>query len=173
MYLKDADLVIRHATAEDVQTLCHWWSDGKVMAHAGFPNGIHTDAEKLMNKIVNETDIARRLIIEINSKRVGEMCYRIEDTISEIGIKICDFSYHEKGYGTRALIMLIHYLFNEMKVQKIILDTNINNTRAQHVYEKIGFRNVEVRIDAWEDQLGVLQSAVDYELNKEDFLKNV
>lgn len=170
MYLKDGDLVIRHATADDVQILCHWWSDGKVMAHAGFPNGIHTDAEKLMDKIVNETDMARRLIIEINLKRVGEMCYTIEDSVAEIGIKICDFTYHEKGYGTRALKMLINYLFNEMKVYKIVLDTNLNNRRAQHVYEKIGFKKVAIRIDCWEDQLRVLQSAVDYELNNEDFI---
>jgi hypothetical protein len=70
------------------------------MAHAGFPNGIHTDADELMDKIKNETDAARRLIIEIDSKRVGEMSYRTKDNISEIGIKICDFSYQEKGYGT-------------------------------------------------------------------------
>jgi RimJ/RimL family protein N-acetyltransferase len=169
MYLKNDDLVVRHATADDVQILCQWWSDGKVMAHAGFPNGVHTDSAELMDKLKNETDAARRLIIEISFKRVGEMSYRTKDNVSEIGIKICDFSYQEKGYGTKALKMLIGYLFNDMKVQKIILDTNLNNTRAQHVYEKIGFRKTAVRMDSWKDQLGVLQSAVDYELLRDDF----
>ena len=62
-------------------------------------------------------------------------------------------------------------MFNEMKVQKIILDTNLNSTRAQHVYEKIGFRKVAVRMNSWKNQLGVLQSSIDYELRKEDFLR--
>lgn len=169
MYLKNDDLVIRHATVEDVQILCQWWSDGNIMAHAGFPNGIQTDADKLMKSINSETDVSRRLIIEIDTNKVGEMSYRIVEDAAEIGIKICDFSYQEKSYGTKALRMLIDYLFKEMKVPKIILDTNLNNKRAQHVYEKLGFRKVAIRTNAWKDQLGVLQSFVDYELMKEDF----
>ncbi|HEY5586604.1 MAG TPA: GNAT family protein [Ruminiclostridium sp.] len=170
MYLKNDSLVVRHATIDDVQVLCDWWSDGKVMAHAGFPNGISTDVDELMDKIKNQNDTVGRLIIEINSNRVGEMSYQTKANVSEIGIKICDFSYQEKGYGTKALKMLIEYLFNEMEVRKIILDTNLNNTRAQHVYEKIGFTKVAVRINSWENQLGVSQSSVDYKLMKEDFL---
>jgi RimJ/RimL family protein N-acetyltransferase len=171
MYLKNDNLVLRHATVDDVQILCDWWSDGKIMAHAGFPNGINTDANKLMDKIKNETDFSRILIIEIDSNRGGEMSYRIKDEVAEIGIKICDFSYQEKGYGTKFLRMLIEFLFKEMKVQKIILDTNLNNTRSQYVYEKIGFRKVAVRTNSWKNQLGVLQSSVDYELRKEHFFK--
>lgn len=169
MYLRNDNLVIRHATTEDVQILCQWWSDGKVMAHAGFPNGIQTDANKLMNSINSETDISRRLIIEIDTNKVGEMSYRIVEETAEIGIKICDFPYQQKGYGTKALKMLIEYVFNEMKVPKITLDTNLSNKRAQHVYEKLGFRKRAIRTNAWEDQLGVLQSFVDYELRKEEF----
>lgn len=171
MYLKNDNLVLRHATVDDVQILCDWWSDGKIMAHAGFPNGINTDSNKLMDKIKNETDFSRILIIEIDSNRVGEMSYSIKDEVAEIGIKICDFSYQEKGYGTKLLRMLIDFLFKEMKVQKIILDTNLNNTRAQYVYEKLGFRKVAVRTNSWKNQLGVLQSSVDYELRKEHFFK--
>ncbi len=35
--------------------------------------------------------------------------------------------------------MLIEELFH-MGAQLIFLDTNLNNTRAQHVYEKLGFK---------------------------------
>jgi RimJ/RimL family protein N-acetyltransferase len=171
MYLKNDNLVLRHATDCDVQILCDWWSDGKVMAHAGFPNGVYTDFNELMEKIKNENDFSRRLIIEIESNPVGEMNYVIENKIAEIGIKICDFSYQERGYGTKLIKMLSEYLFDEMKVQKIILDTNLNNTRAQHVYEKIGFKKVGVRTNAWKNQLGLFQSFVDYELKREDSFK--
>lgn len=36
---KIENLAIRITTREDAALLCKWWSDGKVMAHAGFPNG--------------------------------------------------------------------------------------------------------------------------------------
>jgi RimJ/RimL family protein N-acetyltransferase len=169
MLLKDDDLVIRNATVNDVQILCKWWSDGKVMAHAGFPNGVYTDPMKLAEQIENESDLSRRLIIKIETNKVGEMNYRIKDNTAEIGIKICDFSYQEKGYGTKALKLLIGFLFAEMKVQKIILDTNVNNLRAQHVYEKIGFIKTSVSLNSWRDQLGELQSFVNYELKISDY----
>ncbi|WP_345795609.1 GNAT family protein [Clostridium folliculivorans] len=94
----------------------------------------------------------------------------MEDNIAEIGIKICDFNYQEKGYGTKALKLLISYLFDNLKVEKIILDTNINNTRAQHVYEKLGFKKIATRINSFKNQLGVFQSSIDYELINNDFL---
>ena len=53
--------------------------------------------------------------------------------------------------------------------EKIILDTNLLNTRAQHVYEKLGFTKLRVNTNAWRDQLGNPQSSVDYEMNKRDF----
>ena len=52
---------------------------------------------------------------------------------------------------------------------KIILDTNLNNTRAQHVYEKLGFKKVRVKNNSWKNQLGEWQSSVDYELVEENF----
>lgn len=169
MLLVDGDLLIRNATVNDVKILCKWWSDGKVMAHAGFPNGLYTDPKKLAEQLENETDLSRRLIVEIDTKKVGEMNYRIKDNTAEIGIKICDFTYQEKSYGTKALKLLIKFLFKEMKVQKIILDTNVKNLRAQHVYEKIGFTKTNISINSWRDQLGELQSSVNYELKINDY----
>jgi RimJ/RimL family protein N-acetyltransferase len=58
-----------------------------------------------------------------------------------------------------------------MGYKKIILDTNVKNTRAQHVYEKLGFKKLRVNENAWKDQLGEYQASIDYELNKVDFKK--
>jgi RimJ/RimL family protein N-acetyltransferase len=173
MFLKDDNLVIRNATSNDAQTLCNWWNDGKVMSHAGFPNGLGTTPQAIAQEVSKDSDdTRRRLILEIDAIPVGEMCYYNKGgSIAEIGIKICDFERQEKGFGTRFLEMLIGYLLYEKRYEKIILDTNLDNKRAQHVYEKLGFKQVAVRIDSWENQLGERQSAVDYELTREDFLK--
>jgi RimJ/RimL family protein N-acetyltransferase len=166
-------LVIRNATIEDASTLCNWWNDGRVMAHAGFPKGIGTTEQVISDSLKDDTDQNRRLIQEIDGIPIGEMNYRtVTEKVAEIGIKICIFNQQEKGYGSQFLKMLINHLFEQMGYQKIILDTNLKNTRAQHVYEKIGFRKVSINIDSWKNQVGELQSSVDYELTKEDYLLN-
>lgn len=67
--------------------------------------------------------------------------------------------------------MLISTLFYKYGYTKIILDTNLNNKRAQHVYEKLGFRKMRVNMNSWKNQVGELESSVDYEMTKNDFEK--
>lgn len=172
MFLEEKNLLIRNATKEDAPILCGWWNDGSVMAHAGFPNGLGITPESIIQRLANDSDDTyRRLIIETDSVPVGEMSYRnVGDKVAEIGIKICNPAKQNRGMGTRFLRMLIYSLLNDMGYEKIILDTNVKNTRAQHVYEKLGFKKVAVRENAWKNQLGELQSSIDYELTKDDFL---
>ncbi len=172
MLLNFRNLTIRNATVDDANLLSTWWKDGTIMAHAGFPNGINQTAESIADSIKNDSDdTRRRLIIEIDKIPVGEMNYTNKGkNIAEIGIKICDLSNQDKGFGKIFLSMLISSLFNDLKYKKIILDTNLNNKRAQHVYEELGFRQIRVNIDSWENQLGELQSSVDYELYQENFV---
>ncbi|MBQ4158948.1 MAG: GNAT family N-acetyltransferase [Clostridia bacterium] len=171
MRIEYRDLCIRNAENEDAEILARWWNDGRVMAHAGFPNGLNTSAEKIRDSIRTDTDdTRRRLIIEKGENRIGEMSYRnIGGQRVEIGIKICESDYQEKGLGRNLLSMLIRALFDK-GFQEIVLDTNLNNTRAQHVYELLGFQKTGVRMNSWTDQLGNLQSAVDYALTEDKFL---
>lgn len=162
------NIVIRSATTKDAKTLANWWNDGKVMAHAGFPNGLFITTERIIEQI-NSNDGKHRLIIEIDNLPIGEMSYHeLINKNVEIGIKICDFTKQNQGYGKVIISMLIDYLFNE-DYQKIVLDTNLKNKRAQHVYERIGFQKVKVNINSWKNQLGELESSVDYELTKDRF----
>ncbi|WP_066498990.1 GNAT family N-acetyltransferase [Abyssisolibacter fermentans] len=172
MRLKKDNILIRDVISSDAKILCKWWNDGEIMSHAGFPNGLGTTVEKIENQLKSDTDQkGRRLIIEYEKQLIGEMSYRNKGSKTvEIGIKICDFTKQEKGLGTIILRMFIRSLFEDYKFEKIILDTNLNNKRAQHVYEKIGFKQVKINYDSWKNQLGELQSSVDYELLKADYL---
>jgi RimJ/RimL family protein N-acetyltransferase len=156
----------------DAGQLCLWWNDGKVMAHAGFPNGLGTTEEAVREKLqTNTTGHSagnHRHMILYQEKPIGEMNYsEVSADTCEIGIKICDFSMQNKGLGKIALSMFLAALFGTYR--KIILDTNLRNERAQHVYEQLGFEKVRVRENSWKDQLGNWQSAVDYELTEEKF----
>ncbi len=178
MFVKKDNLVIRSATIDDAQSLNNWWNDGKVMAHAGFPNGLGQSLEETIRQIKeNDVKLSQRCIIEVDNIRVGEMSFRIKENYADIGIKICDASFQNRGYGRNLLRMLIKYLFtddsinNEVKIDKIILDTDFENKRAQHVYESIGFRKVRVIKNAWKDQLGEMRTCVCYEMLFDDYIK--
>ncbi len=174
MHIENVNLVIRNAVADDAETLCNWWNDGIVMAHAGFPAGLGTTPQKIVHDLAMDSDEDhRRLIIEHDMIPIGEMSYRnTGNRTVEIGIKICDFDKHEKGIGTKALKMLISCLFDEMDYEKIVIDTNLTNTRAQHVYEKIGFRKISINCNSWKNQVGEMQSSVEYELTRTEYLDN-
>lgn len=161
---------IRNAGQRDCEQLARWWNDGRVMAHAGFPNGLGTTAAEIEQQIATDSDdTKRRLIIEYRSAPIGEMSFYVySDAKYEIGIKICEDDHQDRGLGKIILSMLIGELFR-MEAKLIFLDTNLKNARAQHVYEELGFRKVGIRHDSWRNQLGELQSSVDYELTKEDF----
>ncbi|MCL2696992.1 MAG: GNAT family N-acetyltransferase [Oscillospiraceae bacterium] len=99
-----------------------------------------------------------QLIIEISGKLAGEMnCHNMGSKIAQISIEIYDPALRNKGYGTRFLNMLIDEMFINMDYVKIILDVDIDNHRARHVYEKLGFKAVRMKPES---------NTVDYELNK-------
>ncbi|HAS73409.1 MAG TPA: hypothetical protein DCS67_04635 [Clostridiales bacterium UBA8960] len=173
MLIQKRGLTIRDATALDASLLCSWWRDGRIMAHAGFPKGLSVTEEEIVEKLSHDSDEKyRRLIIEVDGVPVGEMsCHNISESTAEIGIKICVADQREKGHGTLFLRMLIEHLFLVRGYKKIILDTNVSNNRAQHVYNKLGFKEIRIRVNDWKDQLGELQSSIDYELTKDDYFK--
>jgi len=170
--IKKDNLFIRNAVSSDAEQLCTWWNDGKIMAHAGFPNGLGITAKEISESLGGDTDeTCRRHMIELDGLPIGEMNYRnIGSGVAEIGIKICDFSRPEKGLGTTLLAIFIDALFTHYGYIKILLDTNVKNERAQYVYEKkLGFQKLRVNENSWNDQLGKPQSSIDYELLKTDW----
>ena len=168
------NLLIREATVDDALQLCKWWNDGKIMDHAGFPEGIHTTLENVINQIVSQDNLECRHIILYNDSPIGEMVYRtIDKDKCEIGIKICDFSMQNKGFGKIILSLFIDGLFSQYNFKKVVLDTDLNNKRAQHVYEQLVFKKICINENSWRDQKGNLRSTIDYELIKNEFISHL
>lgn len=180
MSLMDSNLRLRPATLEDAGHLNTWWNDGAVMAHAGFPDGLGQSLEQTRQAIAYwESARGELFIIEFDHVPVGECNYRIlNEHTAECGWKICETAAQNRGHGTRLIRLMLNYLFTDPALQaktpiyRAIWDTNRNNLRAQHVYEhKIGARRLREQRDAWQDQRGVWQSSVDYEVLKSEYLR--
>lgn len=101
------NLTIRQAEVADAKQLAAWWNDGAVMAHAGFPNGLGTTEEEIIEGFGNGC-----MVIEESDRLIGECNYRnIADGVAEIGIKICETDCQNRGVGRKVLSMLIGWLF--------------------------------------------------------------
>ncbi len=167
--LVEKELCIRQAAAADAPLLAAWWNDGRLMAHAGFPNGTGQTAEQIAQDLRTDPHSQRqRFILEQNHKPVGEMvCMRGDSRTAEIGIKIC-VEAQNQGLGPRYLSMLCGWLFSQGH-ERIIVTTDWENHRAQHVYERLGFRRTAVLPDAFKDPQGILHTSVRYDLTPTDF----
>ena len=96
MYIQYHNYIIRNAEEKDAEILMNWWNNGKVMEHAGFPNGLQITKEKVKQQLEKHDDNNRRLIMEYDGTLIGEMCYtHLWDSV-DIGIKICNFDYQNK-----------------------------------------------------------------------------
>ena len=70
-----------------------------------------------------------------------------------------------------SIAMLCRDLFAHLAgIARITLNTMLENQRAQHVYEKLGFVKTGVRENCWRDQTGKLRNAVDYQLLPQQLL---
>ncbi|MBO7243902.1 MAG: GNAT family N-acetyltransferase [Alphaproteobacteria bacterium] len=160
--LRFQNLVIRKAQITDVPQLVSWWNDGKVMAHAGFPNGLGTTSEKVISLLQKDTEDRCHFIIEIDNASVGEMHYKkIKDFYVEIGIKICEQDFQNKGFGKKILSLFIQELFHNKCYKIIQINVSNANNIAKHVYTQLGFKEKFKAADL---------SYVQYELALADFV---
>jgi RimJ/RimL family protein N-acetyltransferase len=49
-------------------------------------------------------------------------------------------AYHGNGYGVEAVTELVRYLFNDLKMHRVIANCDPENHSAYHLLEKVGFR---------------------------------
>lgn len=166
---------IRPADIYDVELLAAWWANGTIMNHAGFPQGLNTNKDQLKSRIMNQQLNCSNdclMMIIADEFRVGEMHYR-QTTINEyeVGIKVCDFTLHNKSIGTTAMKLLLELLFIDFNARLVHLDTNLENKGAQRFYERLGFIKTKIEYDTWTNQVGEQQSVVYYELSNEEYKK--
>lgn len=94
----------------------------------------------------SQPEMGRSFAVVVNERTVGQVNYNeIDRKDQSVDIDIIVYREEDrgKGYGTDALWTLCKYLFWEMGLAKVRLETATNNERAIKSYEKIGFRKVD------------------------------
>lgn len=141
------DISLRIMTKE----LCHelfkgWKNDPAICTDMDLFVPYQYD-EKAVDKYFDSKQDFSRIIFAImkDDKPIGEIQLKQIDYES----KECTLSIHMQndnvkghGYGTSAERLILRYAFDVLGMKAVNADTVINNTRSQHVLEKVGFRYI-------------------------------
>ena len=101
------------------------------------------DEDKVNQYIQRQIDLNRKnFAIMCGDEMVGELVVKnIEaNKCATLGIAMKNVQYKDKGYGTKAELLAIDYVFHELDIPTIYADSILSNTRSQHVLEKVGFK---------------------------------
>lgn len=101
-------------------------------------------SEEKVNAYILKQSKLKRICFAImcDDEIVGELkIYNIIPFKSAfLGISMKNKNYKDKGYGTKAELLAIDYVFNKLEIPVLYADSIITNTRSQHVLEKVGFK---------------------------------
>lgn len=106
-----------------------------------FPYVYDYDIEKWFKLRISQTDAKSFAVINEDYRTIGLVNIKNIKKILKIanlGI-VFDRRYTNCGYGTTALLALLKYYFETMKMRSLYLDVAVHNKRAIKIYEKCGF----------------------------------
>ncbi len=100
------------------------------------------EEEKVNRYIQRQIDLERKAFaIMCGDEMVGELIIKNieEGKCATLGLAMKNVQYKDKGYGTKAELLAIDYVFHELDIPTLYADSIMSNTRSQHVLEKVGF----------------------------------
>jgi len=91
-----------------------------------------------------DQDVPTRRVfaIMLDGRMIGEIKLKYIDFDKRdcsMGVHLLDDSVKGKGYGTQAEKLILNYAFTSLGMQAVNADALLENTRSQHVLEKVGF----------------------------------
>lgn len=134
---------IRPLTENDLSYKIRWYNDERINKYLHYEEKFEYDKTLKWFKNI-KSDLSRfENIIEYNNKPVGIIgLFEIDKKNRKAGIYITigELDIQGKGIAYKTMMKFMEYCFNEFELEKIYLYTDLENIRAQKLYEKIGFR---------------------------------
>jgi RimJ/RimL family protein N-acetyltransferase len=130
--------------SDDFLDFTKWVNDADSYIGLVFSNSIiGAQLEKeILDRLSKEYNFA---IVDIQTDKVIGTCGLVKPNFiernSEVGIFIGDSNYHNKGFGSEALALLLDYGFNLLNFDSMFLRVYEYNKNAISAYEKVGFKH--------------------------------
>lgn len=165
------NIEIRRMLLSDVPLKVRWINDERnnQFLHYDLPLEIEK-TEIWFNRNKDKDDRFDGIII-CDSIPVGVIgLLNIKDKHAELYITVGEVKYKGRGIAQRACLLMLSQAFTQRKLDSVYLFTECENMAAQHVFEKIGFKNKTLkRNDAL--NRGKLVDRYFYSILKEDYFE--
>ena len=131
-------------SVEDAEEFTEWLNDFETTDYLGRSHRTVTlqgEKEYLEKNGDNESTFA--IVENGTNKLIGSIGLHKLDYINRtatLGIFIGDKNYRSKGYGTKAIRLILDFGFNYLNLNNIKLDLMAFNERALKCYKKCGFK---------------------------------
>ncbi|MDP5275389.1 GNAT family N-acetyltransferase [Chengkuizengella axinellae] len=102
------------------------------------------------NKAGDSSSVLLLIALKETNEVIGDIALQDIDTInrsSHIRIAIDAEQNQGKGYGSEAITLMLEYGFGILNLHRIELEVFSFNNRAEHVYEKLGFKKEGIQRD--------------------------
>jgi len=142
-------LQLRKIEEEDLELLVDW--SNTPAAYGLYLSPEHLELEQLGHQLRsgalwNEREKMFLVELRETKKAIGTIHYWQPSDKKEtavISLKIVLPSKRQKGYGTELQKSLIMHLFNQEKLQNVVMYTDIDNRAQQHCLRKLGFELIQ------------------------------
>ncbi|BCN32983.1 GNAT family N-acetyltransferase [Anaeromicropila herbilytica] len=122
---------------------CFAFEDEDVRFYTGTSEHFTKDQiDKYIDRIIPDDTRYDYLILNDSKRMVGEVVLNdIDEESKRANLRICLFrkEFFGKGYGSKALHLIIKFAFETLKLHRVELEVFEYNQRAKHCYEKVGF----------------------------------
>jgi len=90
-------------------------------------------------------------ICELNNQIIGVLGIRLLDENAEILNLVVDENYRAQGYGKKLMNEAFKVL-EEKQIKNFTLEVRKSNKQARRFYESLGFNNIYIRKDYYENE---------------------
>jgi RimJ/RimL family protein N-acetyltransferase len=136
-------LLVRIATVEDADLIYELWTDPRVMADVGFPQGLRITRKEIENRIKKpfESEFEQFLIVELTEtgQSIGQCLMHLpnEEGIAETDIKLLPVHWGHR-YGVEVKRGLLAHLFAHTDCVAVHATPNVENVASIKMQEAVG-----------------------------------
>ena len=87
------------------------------------------------------------ICLKSNHQMIGELVIMDIDQVNKhagFRISMCNIALTGQGYGTQAIRLALDFVFNTLNLEQLELEVYSHNQRGLHVYQKLGFKVVDI-----------------------------
>ncbi|MBI1957282.1 MAG: GNAT family N-acetyltransferase [Candidatus Niyogibacteria bacterium] len=142
-FLRGKRVVLRPPERADIPTLLRWINDMEILQYIGaYLPMTETGEIEWFEGLAKRRETNTIFIIVTGDKPIGTIGLHDihwRDRTATMGFMIGEKDCWGKGYGTEALMLVLHYAFHALNLHKICASVSAFNGRSLRCQEKCGF----------------------------------